>query len=274
MHQHSDEFKAIQYLAREAGRVIMQVYASGFSVERKEKGDPVTEADKKANELIVEGLLKEFPEDGIVAEESPADRTQETRERIWYVDPLDGTNEFIAKNGEFSVMIGLAIHGKSCLGVVYRPDQDLLFGGIADQKAWVEEKGSQSPLSIPVSRGNGTMRMAVSRSHRHYRMADIQEGLGVEQEIRCGSVGLKVALIAKGMADLYVEPGPFTSLWDSCAPEALIRGAGGNFTDLFGNPIQYATHEIKNKRGLVASNGIIHDRIITTIADIARQLYP
>ena len=125
MNLFSDEIKVAHYLAREAGKVIMQIYSTDFSVHMKGKGDPVTEADKRANDLIVNGLQKEFPNDGIVAEESPRDTAQQGKARVWYVDPLDGTKEFISKNGEFSVMIGLAIDGSSSLGVVYRPDKEI-----------------------------------------------------------------------------------------------------------------------------------------------------
>ncbi|HEX9758393.1 MAG TPA: 3'(2'),5'-bisphosphate nucleotidase CysQ [Nitrospiria bacterium] len=274
MNQFSNEIRIAQQLAREAGKVIMQIYSTGFSVQLKGKGDPVTDADKQANELIVKGLKQEFPQDGIVAEESPQGLSPKPQERIWYVDPLDGTKEFIAKNGEFSVMIGLAIRGSSRFGIVFRPDQDLLFGGVADKEAWVEEKGIKRPLAISPSQGEDRLRIAVSRSHRHPNMEKIQKKLEIQQEIQCGSVGLKVALIANGQADLYIEPGPFTSSWDSCAPEAIMRGSGGKFTDLFGAPVGYGTTQLKNKKGLVASNGVIHDQIIQTLSPIARQLYP
>lgn len=274
MSDFSDEIRIAQKLAREAGHVIMQIYSTEFSVHMKGKGDPVTEGDTRANELIVTGLMQEFPHDGVVAEESPRDFPQKQRKRIWYVDPLDGTHEFIAKNGEFSVMIGLAIDGNSRFGIVFRPEQDLLFGGISDTEAWIEEKGIKRSIAVASSKKDGKLRIAVSRSHRHPHMAEIQKKLGISQEIKCGSVGLKVALIANGLADLYIEPGPFTSLWDSCAPEAVMRGAGGKFTDIFGKPMEYGTLELKNKKGLVASNGMTHDRIIEILAPIARELYP
>jgi len=273
MSDFSNEIRMAQKLAREAGQVIMQIYSTEFSVHMKGKGDPVTEADKRANDLIVAGLMQAFPHDGVVAEESPRDFSQEQRRRIWYVDPLDGTHEFIAKNGEFSVMIGLAIDGNSRLGIVFRPEQDLLFGGISDTEAWIEEKGIKRSMAVESSKRGEKLRIAVSRSHRHPHMEEIQKKLGISQEIKCGSVGLKVALIANGLADLYIEPGPFTSLWDSCAPEAVMRGAGGKFTDILGKPMEYGTLELKNKKGLVASNGPTHDRIIEVLAPIARQLY-
>jgi 3'(2'), 5'-bisphosphate nucleotidase len=208
----------------------------------------------------------------IVAEESPHPTTGLTAGRVWYVDPIDGTREFIAKSGEFSVMIGLAVEGRSRLGVVYRPDRDLLFGGIADQEAWVIEGRLRRPLSVSNRTDPGSLCLAVSRSHRHPRMDAIREKMGIRQEMRCGSVGLKIALIATGEADLYIEPGPYTSAWDACGPEAIVTGAGGRFTDLLGSPLLYGSGDLKNRRGLVATNGACHDRAIAAIAPIAREI--
>ena len=272
MEQFSQEISVAQFLAREAGKIIMEVYSTEFSVHMKGVGDPVTEADKKANGLIVEKLLKEFPRDGVIAEESPGENHDAPSGRIWYVDPLDGTKEFIRKNGEFSVMIGLAIQGHSCLGVVYRPDQDLLFSGIVNQGAWVEDRGQKHILSLENSSGRKGLRLAVSRSHRHKQMDEIEKRVGITEVIPSGSVGLKVGLITRGLADLYIEPGPFTSLWDSCAPESLIRGAGGKFTDILGAPLFYGTKQMKNKKGLVASRGDIHEDIIQALSPFATHL--
>ncbi len=272
MPELSREIETAIHLAREAGAIIMQIYGTDFAVAYKGVGDPVTEADKRANELIVDGLGKRFPGDGIVAEESPRPATGLTTSRVWYVDPMDGTREFIAKNGEFSVMIGLAIEGRSCLGIVYRPDKDLLFGGIADREAWVEERHVRRLFSVSNRTDPGSLRLVVSRSHRHPRMDAVRESIGIRQEMRCGSVGLKIALIANGDADLYIEPAPFTSTWDTCAPEAIMKGAGGRFTDLLGSPLVYGSGDMKNRKGLVASNGVCHDRVIAAIAPIAREI--
>ena len=122
-------------LARKAGVAIMKVYATDFSVAYKGKNDPVTDADKRGNELIVNGLRQAFPDDIIVAEESEKPDDTQTGNRIWYVDPVDGTKEFINKNGEFSVMIGLAVNGQAKVGVVFKPDGDVLYAGVVGQEA-------------------------------------------------------------------------------------------------------------------------------------------
>ncbi|NKB82315.1 MAG: 3'(2'),5'-bisphosphate nucleotidase CysQ [Nitrospirales bacterium] len=272
MQEFSQEITVASRLAREAGAIIMNIYHAPFAVHFKSPGDPVTEADQKANALIVSGLHHAFPNDLIVAEESDRPSGDLLHGRVWYVDPLDGTREFIQKNGEFSVMIGLAIDGQSYLGVVYRPDRQLLYGGIADCEAWVEEHGERQSLGLLSIPKTDTLRLAISRSHRHSHMTDIGQALGVDEEIPCGSVGLKIGLIASGQADIYVEPGPYTSAWDACGPEAIIRGAGGQFTDITGTPLLYGAGNLKNTTGLLASNGALHDKIVQTLAPFAKTV--
>ena len=117
-------------MAREAGQLLMEIYNTDFEVEYKTKTDPVTKADKQVNAFLVERLKDRFPQDAVIAEESDlSEQDGPPADRCWYVDPLDGTKEFIAKNGEFSVMIGLAVQGYAQLGVVYQPTNDTLYRG-------------------------------------------------------------------------------------------------------------------------------------------------
>ncbi len=272
MQDFSLQLQIAVELARQAGRLILEIYATDFSVSYKGKSDPVTEADRRANDLIVEGLQKTFPQDLIIAEESFPPKEPPNTDFVWYVDPLDGTKEFIAKNGEFSVMIGLALKGQACLGVVYRPDKDLLYTGISEQQSWIEYAGDKKPLRTNSHTNPRDLSLVVSRSHRHASMEEIKTAIGLHHEIISGSVGLKIGLIASGQADVYLEPGPYTSAWDACAPEAILRGAGGRFTDRFGNPIGYHPTKLKNTDGLVGTNGNCHDQVIRAISPIIKRL--
>jgi 3'(2'), 5'-bisphosphate nucleotidase len=256
-------------LARTAGAILMTIYATDFVVSYKGHDDPVTDADKRANEFIVAGLRTAFPEDGVVAEESADNSDALKKGRVWYVDPLDGTHEFIAKNGEFAVMIGLAVDGQARVGAVYRPAGDVLFAGIADQEAWVEEQGARRPLRASTRAELPSLRLVMSRSHRHPLTDAIRARLGAGKEMTLGSVGLKTGLIAMQQADLYLDLSGFTKAWDSCGPEAILRGAGGRLTDLAGTALQYGGKELRNRRGLAASNGACHDGVIAAIASIA-----
>lgn len=260
MTNWTNEIDIASSLARKAGRVIMDIYQKDFSVSYKGANDPVTEADQLANNLIVEGLAAAFPDDLIVAEESPLPTNCQPKGRIWYVDPLDGTKEFIAKNGEFSIMIGLTLDAKTQLGIVYRPTEDQLFVGITDKEAWVEDKGTRRPLKATQAKSQSALTLVASRSHRSPKLSPIKQTLNIQEEHPMGSVGLKIGFIATDGADLYMEPGPYTKAWDACAPEAIIRGAGGCFTDIHGNPIQYGTNEIRNLHGVLATTKDCHDR--------------
>ena len=268
MQDFSHQLQTAVNLARQAGRLIWKIYSTDFSVAFKGKSDPVTEADRRANDLIVEGLQRKFPQDLIIAEESPLPQDPPHTDFVWYIDPLDGTKEFIAKNGEFSVMIGLALKGKACLGVVYRPDKDILYMGISEQQSWIEFAGEKKPIQTNSHTNPQDLSLVVSRSHRHASMEEIKTAIGLHHEIISGSVGLKIGLIANGQAEVYIEPGSYTSAWDACAPEAILRGAGGRFSDIFGNSIHYHPTNLKNKDGLVGTNGKCHDRILQAISPL------
>jgi 3'(2'), 5'-bisphosphate nucleotidase len=259
-------------LARQAGVAIMEVYATDFSVAYKGENDPVTDADKRGNELIVKGLQKAFPDDIIVAEESEKPDDTQTGNRIWYVDPVDGTKEFIAKNGEFSVMIGLAVNGQAKVGVVFRPDGDVLYAGVVGQEAWMETNGERTPLAVTVPEPSAAITLTVSRSHRNPMLEKIGRDIGVGKEVPSGSVGLKIGLIARGVADVYMEPGPYTKLWDGCGPEAILRAAGGQFTNVLGEQLHYGLTQLKNTHGLVATNGAYHEKVIKGLEPVAKEL--
>ncbi len=259
-------------LARKAGQAVMDVYATDFAVAYKGKNDPVTEADQQGNDLIVKGLQEAFPHDAVVAEESAPPEIFPTPGRFWYVDPLDGTKDFIARNGEFSVMIGLAVNGQARLGVVYRPEGDLLYAGAVGTEAWMEQQGVRTPLVLKERDSGRSLILTVSRSHRHPMVEKIGQALGVGNEMPSGSVGLKIGLIARGEADVYLEPGPYTRLWDACAPEAILRAAGGQFTTILGQPLVYDLHQLANTHGLLATNGFCHERVVQALRPVVREL--
>ncbi len=258
--------------ARRAGLMLMDIYARDFAVAYKSENDPVTEADKLANAYIVSALRARFPDDGIVAEETADQRDALSRRRCWFVDPLDGTKEFIAKNGEFSVMIGLAIDGESTLGVVFQPELDKLYRGVRGGSAVVEYAGHGAPLAVSDKQATESLKLVVSRSHRPASMAQIMARLGATVEMPSGSVGIKVGLIAERTADLYVHMSDRSSLWDACAPEAILHAAGGRFTHVDGSPIDYRAGDMANRRGILACNAASFERVLPIVADVARSV--
>ena len=261
-------------LARDAGRILLEIYATDFEVQQKGApgtNDPVTEADRRVNAFLTARLHEAFPTDTIVAEESAGSVWEVPRSggRAWFVDPLDGTKEFIAKNGEFSVMIGLAIDGEAQLGVVYQPTTDKLYRGVVGDGAFVE-RGDKTFVLRPTDVADPSeLRLVVSRSHRSASTDELVSKLGIKEERPSGSVGLKVGLICERDADLYVHLSDKSSLWDACAPDAILRAAGGRFTDLTGRSIDYGSTELKNKGGILACNRKSFDKVLPVVSEIA-----
>lgn len=269
----SNELQHAIEIAREASAVLLDIYATDFAVDFKGSGqsDPVTEADRRANALIVARLREAFPDDGIIAEESEHNSSVFQKRRIWYVDPLDGTKEFVAKNGEFSVMIGLAVEGRAQLGVVLQPSDGTLYAGEIGVGAFVERAGKRTPIEVSELHETHTLSLIVSRSHRPAATTELMQRLGIERELSSGSVGLKVGLIALQNADLYVHMSDKSSAWDTCAPEAVLIAANGRFTDLAGEPIKYGIPDVRTRRGILACNAAAFDAVLPVVRELAER---
>lgn len=262
-------------LAREAGAAILDLYEGPLDIQQKigaNDREPVTQADTLANEIIVDRLGRDFPDDGILAEESVDTVRRLNKSRVWMIDPLDGTTGFIDGNGDFAVQIGLTENGRCVLGVVYQPLTGVLYRAVSGGGTWIE-RPEYAPEKALVSghKEIATMRLAASRSHRSPRMDTVVETFGIKDEIRRGSVGIKVGLIVEQQCDIYVHLSPRTKQWDTCAPEIILREAGGTITDLFGRPLSYNVAEVQNRNGVVASNGAAHERIIESLEPLLRQ---
>jgi 3'(2'), 5'-bisphosphate nucleotidase len=262
--------------AREASALIMGVYAAPFDVEYKAKDDPVTRADKEANALLVERLSRAFPGLPIVAEESdPASyAAYKGADAAWFVDPLDGTREFVARNGEFAVMLGLAERGRATLGVIVAPAWNRAFVGVVGEGAWeVAPDGALTPIHVTTRPTLAGASVVVSRSRAPARVeafvASLGDG-GAARAVPHGSSGLKGVLVATGVHDVYLQPGRAGMRWDACATEALVIAAGGKCTEASGAPFDYANDEIVNARGLVATNGLLHDAVLRAYASRER----
>lgn len=266
------ELEVAVNLAREAGDAILEFYEGPLHIEQKtgfDDREPVTQADRVANELIVNALRREFPNDGILAEESVDTAHRLDKRRVWMIDPLDGTNGFIDGNGDFAVQIGLAEDGQCVLGVVHQPLTGVLYHAVRGQGTWVM-RPDLKPERAAVSEQKqlSLMRLAASRSHRSPRMDQVVKAFRVKEEIQRGSVGIKVGLIVEQHCDLYVHLSPRTKQWDTCAPEIILTEAGGRLTDLFGRPLEYNSPEVQNRNGIIATNGVAHDQIVNTLAPL------
>lgn len=269
------ELKVSTSLAREAGAAILDFYSKPIEIEQKDSfsdREPVTEADRVANDLIVKSLQREFPDDGILAEESLDTALRLDKSRVWMIDPLDGTTGFIDGNGDFAVQIGLAENGEAVMGVVYQPVTGVMYRAVRGQGCWIERPDfTPERATVSAQRELHRMRLAASRSHRSPRMDRVVKSFDVKEEVRRGSVGIKVGLICEQQCDLYVHLSPRTKQWDTCAPEIILHEAGGRLTDLFGQPLRYNVREVQNRNGLVASNGVAHHEIVRALAPLLEE---
>jgi 3'(2'), 5'-bisphosphate nucleotidase len=223
---------------REAGEAVMAVYRSEFDVRGKPDASPVTEADERAEALLVSAIERLGLGWPVVAEEACArDGLPAVGERFWLVDPLDGTKEFVARNGEFTLNIGLVVQGEPVLGLLFAPAQDRLYAGATGMGAWLEQGGRRRAIACRRPPAEGLTVLA-SRSHRDGAQGEAWlSGFPVARVVEVGS-SLKLGLIAQGEGDLYGRFGP-TMEWDLAAGDAILRAAGGGIFTHDGAPLRY-----------------------------------
>lgn len=254
------ELDAAKALAGRAGAILLGHY-SRPAVYWKGRENPVTEADRAASAFLVKEIKGLFPEDGVLCEEEPDDAQRLSKSRVWIIDPMDGTKEFIDHRDEFAVMIGLAVDGIPSLGVIYQPTTEKLYYALTGSGAFMTAERATRILRVSPESNPFHMTIALSRSHHSPNVDLIRGRLGIEKAISYGSLGLKAGLICEGLAHLYLHIGLGTSQWDTCAPQAILHEAGGRVTDTSNAPLQYNCAEVQNLGGVLASNGTIHDRI-------------
>ncbi|MEL7128686.1 MAG: 3'(2'),5'-bisphosphate nucleotidase CysQ [Pseudomonadota bacterium] len=238
-------------IALKAGAVIMEVYESDFEVARKDDASPVTEADQKAEDLILKALAEADPGLVVLAEEAVSNgQVPQIAGRFALVDPLDGTKEFINRRGEFTVNIAIIEHGRPVMGVVYAPALKRLFVAESVSSAWQAEaepgalvppEEARSPLRIRSTASRDGLTAIASKSHRTPETDAFLEAFEIADIISAGS-SLKFCLIAAGEADLYPRMGR-TMEWDTAAGHAVIEAAGGRVLQVDGTPLLYGKTE-------------------------------
>ncbi len=248
--------EAVSAIARQAGAVVMEVYATDFAVRGKEDASPVTQADERAEALIVPALAALLPGVPIVAEEAvAAGRVPVVGNRFWLVDPLDGTKEFISRNGEFTVNIALVEDGVPVLGVVLAPALERLFAGALGVGAHVEDAAGRRPICCRTVPEAG-LTVVASRSHGDAAALDaFLAGRNVASLASAGS-SLKLCLVAAGEADLYPRLGR-TMEWDIAAGHAVVLAAGGRVCRLDGTPLAYGKTGFDNPHFYATGSALI-----------------
>jgi len=222
-----------------AGHAILEVYATDFDVQSKGDESPLTQADLAAHRFIVAGLATLTPDIPIISEEAGLQDFSERSlwPRYWLIDPLDGTKEFVSRNGEFTVNIALIEANRPVFGVVHVPVQDKTYMGCEGFGAELREAGKQAaPIAVGKTSGK-PVRIVGSRSHRGSSLDAFLDKLGESDMIAMGS-SLKFCTVAEGKADIYPRLGP-TSEWDTAAAQAVVEQAGGQVLELDGKPLSY-----------------------------------
>jgi 3'(2'), 5'-bisphosphate nucleotidase len=244
---------ALLPIAARAGEAIMRIYGGDFAVQSKSDSSPLTLADLESQRVILDGLARLTPGVPVLAEESAQAPWAERRawRELWVVDPLDGTREFVKRNGEFTINIALVREHEPVLGFISAPALGLVYWGLRGVGAF-RRRGTEAAAAIEVSLPHKPVRVVGSRSHDSPETASYLAGLGAFTHSGVGS-SLKFCLVAEGAADLYARFGP-TSEWDTAAGQAVLEAAGGRVTRLDGRPFRYNCRETLVNGDFVAFN--------------------
>ena len=260
------ELDQTKKVIKKAGDKVMDYYSEDLDPDThyKDEDSPVTKADLASEKEILEGL-QDFGY-GILSEETDQENDRLNKEKVWVIDPLDGTKDFLQQTGEFTIMIGLVKNGESVLGAVYQPAKDILYFATKGDGAY-KQIGDQDPVQVFVSseQESQNMSMLVSRNHLRKPEQQAAEKLGIGRLQPCGSAGLKISKVAEGRNEVYINSSDKTGEWDICAADIILSEAGGKITDLNGNKIKYNKKNTINENGFVVSNGELHDDIIENI---------
>jgi 3'(2'), 5'-bisphosphate nucleotidase len=265
------ELRVALQAARDAGAVILRHYGAGASeVTAKADGTPVTRADLEANDLLVGAVRAAFPADGVLSEESADDRGRLGHRRVWILDPLDGTRDFVARTGDFAVHVGLAIDGEPVLGVLHQPTTGSTLTGVRGAGATLVTGDAAAPVHGSSAAPPARLRVGVSRTATDpplLRFVAAAEAAGLAV-VRMGA-SVKFMALAEGRLDAVVCLNDREREWDTCAPEAVLREAGCRITDLRGAPFRYNQPDVRHPRGSLATNGLCHDALLELAAPFA-----
>lgn len=287
MHALEQELQVALDLVHRCGPMALRIQAGGHeSLATAEKADdqgPVTRADLAVQHEILATLRERFPNDAILAEEETEGRGRDedwaARRRVWMIDPVDGTRDFAEGDPSWAIHVGLCVDQVPVLGVVHEPGSQRTSWAIdfrGERCAWTRVGGQQAQALHGLGLVEPRWRLVSSKSHRAPWTAELSEALGIsaDQQFRCGSTGVKIAMVGRGDAALYAHPSTGTKLWDTCAPQVLLTGSGGRLTDVFGQPLSYGGPLLGNERGLLATaRGVDHGALVEKIRPLAERWF-
>ena len=257
----------------EAGERVREIYESDFEVSKKDDNSPITKADLESNKMIRAALEKTgIP---ILSEEDVDDKSRLNSDKIWIVDPLDGTTDFVNRTGEFTIMVGLVENHVPVMGLIYWPTKQKLYyaergmGAFCSHSDTVDECIWEA-ISVRETQNLEDCLALVSRHHLSDREKKILDHLKITHTASIGS-SLKVMEISSGMADVYLTTTNKMKQWDTCASFCIISEAGGKITDVVGNELVYNTDIVNHENGLLVTNGFVHDEVVSKISDLEQN---
>ena len=257
----------------EAGDRVREIYESDFEVSKKDDNSPITKADLESNKIIRAALEKTgIP---ILSEEDVDDKSRLNSDKIWIVDPLDGTTDFVNRTGEFTIMVGLVENHVPVMGLIYWPTKQKLYyaergmGAFCSHSDTVEECIWEA-ISVRETQNLEDCLALVSRHHLSDREKKILDHLKITHTSSIGS-SLKVTEISSGMADVYLTTTNKMKQWDTCASFCIISEAGGRITDVAGNELVYNTDIVNHENGLLVTNGFVHNEVVSKISALEQN---
>lgn len=273
--QPSPEMQRVINIAEQAASIVGSYFRKQLTVTTKNNDEfnYLTQADLESNKYILIELRTAFPDDKFLLEETD-ERPSSYEGRVWMVDPLDGTKEFINGGDNFAVMIGLCIDGKPTLGCVVRPITQEIYWAEKGMGAFKRSNGGDDELLRVNSISDiSQARAIVSVAHGELRPAEqLLANLPVMSTIPGASLGLRASDIAEQKAEFFVNTNMRACKWDSCAPQIILEEAGGKITDIFGKPLDYLQSDHHWKNSFMGSNGVLHDKIVKQIKGIENIL--
>jgi 3'(2'),5'-bisphosphate nucleotidase len=263
---YDQELAVAQEAARQAGAVIMRHYAAGeIAFDSKQDGSPVSRADLEASAAIETVLRGAFPQDALLSEEALDSEARLGQRRVWIVDPLDGTRDFLARTGEFCVHVALAVDGQPAVGVVLQPVEGGRYDAVVGRGAFLSRSGTVTRLRVSRRAALGELRLGISRQNAPAALQRLLDEHGLGARAVPMGASTKYLALARGDLDALVTLTAGEKEWDTCAPELVLREAGGAISDGDGQPLRYNQRDLGRPRGIVASNGACHAQLVALV---------
>ena len=245
----------------DAGKTVMKIYNQPFETKIKSDNSPITEADIASNKIIQKIIsTSDYP---ILSEETKDNKKRLEKETVWIIDPLDGTSDFVNKTGEFTIMIGLVRKQVPILGIIYCPPQNTLYVAQQNQGSYQLAGEKWSKISVSTISDLTKSRTVYSRHHSEESERLFFKYIKTKKLTKRGS-SLKAIDVASGTSELYFTSTNKIKQWDTCASYCLVKEAGGNITDVYGNDLNYNIDDVNHQNGIIVSNGLVHEKVVNS----------